>query len=245
MTRRFLSTQRLSATLFFTAGVYGSSDTCRDRLSTVFSGNKIFKSTDTNYQVGNQKYWSSTAVLSPACVFIPESPADVSTAVNIFTDNNCQFAIRGGGHTTNPGWAGTNDGVLVSLSKLTTVEVSQDKQSVVIGAGNRWGDVYTKTGEQNITVTGGRISPVGVSGFLLGGGLSFLMHAEGFAANNVLSYEIVLANGKVTTLTAESNGDLFKALKGGTSNFGIVTSFELRTFPVNYTYAGYLYYAPE
>ncbi|CAE6515128.1 unnamed protein product [Rhizoctonia solani] len=245
MTWSFLSAQRLSAVLLFTARVYGSSDTCCDRLTTTLSANKVLKLANANYAVENQKYWSSTAILSPACVFVPESPTDVSTAVNIFTENNCQFAIRGGGHTTNPGWAGTKDGILVSLSKLTTVKVSQDKQSVVIGAGSRWGDVYAKTGEQNITVAGGRISSVGVSGLLLGGGLSYLMNAEGFAADNVISYEIVLANGKVTTVTAKSNGDLFKALKGGTSNFGIVTSFELRTFPVNYIYAGYLYYAPE
>ncbi|KDN44670.1 hypothetical protein RSAG8_05435, partial [Rhizoctonia solani AG-8 WAC10335] len=235
MTRGFLSAQGLSTVLLFTAG----------RLTTALSGEKVFKPSNANYAVENQKYWSSTAVLSPACVFVPESSSDVSAAVNIFVKNNCEFAVRGGGHTTNPGWAGTNSGVLVSLSKLRAVEVSKDKQSVVIGAGNRWGDVYAKTGEHNVTVTGGRISPVGVSGFLLGGGLSFLMHKEGFAANNVLSYEIVLANGKVATVTANSNGDLFKALKGGTGNFGIVTSFKLQTYPVNYIYAGYLYYAPD
>jgi FAD/FMN-containing dehydrogenase len=80
--------------------------------------------------------------------------------------------------------------VLISLSKLTTIEVSEDKKSVVIGPGNRWGDVYAETEKYGVTVTGGRVSSVGVSGFLLGGGLSFLMHSEGFAANNVLSYEV-------------------------------------------------------
>ncbi|KEP48542.1 6-hydroxy-D-nicotine oxidase [Rhizoctonia solani 123E] len=234
----------LSAALFFTAGVYAS-NTCCNRLTSALSGDKVFKPSNTNYAVENQKYWSSTTILSPGCVFVPESSADVSTAVKVFTKHNCQFAVRGGGHSTNPGWAGTNSGVLVSLSKLTTVQVSQDAQSVVVGAGNRWGDVYAKTGEHNVTVAGGRISKVGVSGYLLGGGLSFLMHKEGFAANNVLSYEMVLADGKITTVTANSNSDLFKALKGGTSNFGIVTSFTLQTFPVNYLYAGNLQYAPD
>ncbi|CAE6477378.1 unnamed protein product [Rhizoctonia solani] len=221
---------RLSAILLFSAGVYGTSDsTCCDRLTSALSRDKVFKPSNINYAVENQKYWSSTAILSPGCVFVPESSTDVSTAVKVFTKHNCQFAVRGGGHTTNPGWAGTNSGVLVSLSKLTTIKVSQDTQSVVVGAGNRWGDVYAKTGEHNVTVAGGRISKVG----------------EGFAANNVLSYEMVLADGKVTTVTANSNSDLFKALKGGTGNFGIVTSFTLQTFPANYIYAGYLYYAPD
>ncbi|KAG8743123.1 hypothetical protein FRC11_013997 [Ceratobasidium sp. 423] len=245
MTRSFTLSQRLYAVLLLTAGVYGTSDTCCDQLTTALSGDKVFKPSNPNYQIENQKYWSSTAILSPTCVLVPESSSDVSTAVKIFVKNRCEFAVRGGGHTTNPGWAGTNSGVLISLSKFTAFELSEDKKSVLVGAGNRWGDVYAKTGEHNVTVAGGRISKVGVSGFLLGGGLSFLMHAEGFAANDVLSYEIVLANGKVATVTADLNGDLFKALKGGTGNFGIVTSFKLQTHPVNSIYAGYLYYAPD
>ncbi|KAH7337971.1 hypothetical protein B0J17DRAFT_717656 [Rhizoctonia solani] len=245
MTRSFVFAQRLYAVLLFTAGVYGTSNTCCDRLTTALSGDKVFTAYSLAYDAENQKYWSSTSILSPACVVVPESSSDVSTVVKTLVKNKCEFAVRGGGHTTNPGWAGTNSGVLISLSKLTTVEVSGDKQSVVVGAGNRWGDVYDKTGPHNVTVAGGRISKVGVSGFLLGGGLHFLMHKEGFAANNVLSYEIVLADGKVVTVTKDSSKDLFKALKGGTGNFGIVTSFKLQTFPVNHIYAGYLHYTPD
>ncbi|CAE6515116.1 unnamed protein product, partial [Rhizoctonia solani] len=199
-----------------------------DRLTASLSREKVFKKLNPGYTLENIKYWSSTCMLKPSCIVVPQSSSDVSTAVKILTTNNCQFAIRGGGHTANPGWAGTNSGVLISLSKLNTIKLSEDKASVVIGAGNRWGDVYAKIGEHGVTVTGGRISSVGVSGFLLGGGLSFLMHKEGFAANNVLSYEIVLANGTVATVTKTSAGDLFKALKGGTGNFGIASSFTLQ-----------------
>ncbi|KAF8754790.1 fad binding protein [Rhizoctonia solani] len=188
---------------------------------------------------------ASTCVLKPACIFTPELSSDLSIALKILVEDDCEFAIRGGGHTPNPGWASTDSGVLISLSGLTAIQVSQDKQSVVIGAGNRWGDVYAKIGEYDVTVTGGRISPVGVSGFLLGGGLSYLMHSEGFSANNILSYEIVLANGTISTVTAESAGDLFRALKGGTGNFGLVTSFTLQTYPISQVYAGNLYYSPD
>ncbi|QRW17403.1 FAD-binding domain protein [Rhizoctonia solani] len=107
------------------------------------------------------------------------------------------------------------------------------------------GDVYSKIGEYGITVTGGRLSPIGVSGFLLGGGLSFLMNSEGFGADSVLSYEIVLADGTISTATKESSPDLFKALKGGSSNFGIVTSFKLQAYPIDNVYAGSLHYSPE
>ncbi|CAE6505959.1 unnamed protein product [Rhizoctonia solani] len=245
MARGFTLPKQFLIFVLLAAGAYGTSEVCCDRLTTVLSEEKVLKSSDANYVVENQKYWSSTAVLNPACIFVPGSSSDVSTAVKILVENNCQFGVRGGGHTANPGWAGTDSGVLVSLSRLSGIEVSEDKESVLVGAGNRWGDVYTKTGEHNVTVTGGRISTVGVSGFLLGGGLSYLMHSEGFAANSVLAYEIVLANGTVATITEESAGDLFKALKGGTGNFGIVTSFELQTYPVKNVYAGSLYYSPD
>ncbi|CAE6444097.1 unnamed protein product [Rhizoctonia solani] len=244
MARGFTLAQRLSLVVLLTAGACRASNICCNQLAAALSKEKVFECSDLNYGLENLKYWSSTCVLAPSCVVVPESSSDVSTVVKTLVGNNCQFAIRGGGHTPNPGWAGTDSGVLISLSKLNTIKVSKDKQSVVVGAGNRWGDVYAETGKCGVTVTGGRVSPVGVSGFLLGGGLSYLMHKEGFAANSVLSYEVVLANGTVATITKGSAGDLFKALKGGTGNFGIATSFTLQTYPVNDVYAGSLYYAP-
>ncbi|CAE7117521.1 unnamed protein product [Rhizoctonia solani] len=240
MVRRFTLAQCVSTVVLLAVEANGAPDICCDRLTAALSAKKVFKASSPNYTIENQKYWSATAVLTPACVVVPESSSDVSTTLKTLTKNNCKFGIRGGGHTANPGWAGTNSGVLISLSKLNKIQVSEDKASVVIGAGNRWGDVYAKTGEHNVTVTGGRVSTVGVSGFLLGGGLSFLMQKEGFAANS-----IVLANGTVATITAESAGDLFKALKGGSGNFGIATSFTLQTYPVNNVYAGSLAYSPD
>ncbi|KAJ1305446.1 hypothetical protein OPQ81_000456 [Rhizoctonia solani] len=245
----FTLINQFSTILQLAASFCGVPEVCCDRLTTVLPEEKVFKSFDPNYKIENNKYWSSTAVLTPACIFVPESSSDVSIAIKVLVESSCEFGVRGGGHTTNPGWAGTDSGVLISLSKLTAVEVSGDKKPVAVGTGSRWGEVYTKTGEQNVAVAGGRVSKVGVSGFLLGGGLSFLMFAEGFAADNVLSYEasvpIVLASGQVATITADSNGDLFKALKGGGSNFGIVTSFDLQTHPIKDIYAGFLYYSPE
>ncbi|CAE6412818.1 unnamed protein product [Rhizoctonia solani] len=245
MVRGFTFTQRLSATVLLAVGVSGLSNICCDKLTKALSGDKVLSSYNPNYGAEKEKYWSLSCILTPTCIVIPESSSDVSTAIGVLVKNKCEFGIRGGGHATNPGWAGTDSGVLISLSKLNAVKVSEDKQSVVVGAGNRWGDVYAEAGKYGVTVTGGRVSPVGVSGFLLGGGLHFLMHKEGFAANSVLSYDIVLANGTVATITKESAGDLFKALKGGTGNFGIVTSFKLQTYPVDKAYAGNLQYAPE
>ncbi|KAF8714589.1 FAD linked oxidase-like protein, partial [Rhizoctonia solani] len=243
MTRSFALTRGLYA-LLLAARSYGTAHTCCNKLEIATSEQRVLNPSDADYHVEAQKHWSSTARLSPACVFVPESSSEVATAVKIFVDNDCQFAIRGGGHAPNPGWASIRSGVLISLSKLSNIEISDDRKSVVIGAGNRWGEVYSKTAEHNITVAGGRVSKVGVSGFLLGGGLSFLMHSQGFSANTVLSYEIVLASGEIAIVTSQSNKDLFKALKGGTGNFGVVTSFTLEAYPINHVYAGFLFYDP-
>ncbi|QRV78647.1 FAD-binding domain protein [Ceratobasidium sp. AG-Ba] len=209
------------------------------------SSSKVLDPLSPFYLSEKLAYWSSTCVLTPKCIFTPTSALDVSTAIKVLVASNCEFAVRGGGHTPNPGWAGTSNGVLISLSKLDTIRFGEDTSSVHIGAGNRWGDVYAGTGKRGVTVAGGRISPVGVSGFLLGGGLSYLMHEKGFAANSVLSYEIVLANGTVATASSTSHPDLFKALKGGSGNFGIVTQFQLQTYPIHNVYAGNLYYTPQ
>ncbi|KAF8686571.1 fad binding protein [Rhizoctonia solani] len=244
MTGSFLWAQRLSTVALLAAGVCGASETCCERLAKGLS-QKVIAPLNPEYVIENNKYWSSRSVLTPSCILVPESSSDVAKALKILVKNNCEFAVRGGGHTANPSWAGTSCGVLISLSKFTDIKVSKDEKSVIVGAGNRWGDVYTETEKYGVTVAGGRVSSVGVSGFLLGGGLSFLMHSEGFAANSVLSYEVVLANGTVSTVTAKSAGDLFKALKGGTGNFGIAASFTLQAYAIKDVYAGNLYYTPD
>ncbi|KAG9081860.1 hypothetical protein FRC06_005362 [Ceratobasidium sp. 370] len=189
---------------------------CCDQLRAATSSDKVLDPISLGYSIENLAYWSSTCELAPKCIFTPASASDVSTAVKVLVGSNCEFAVRGGGHTANPGWAGTSNGVLISLSHLKTIQFNEDSSSVFVGAGNRWGDVYAKTGKRGVTVAGGRISPVG----------------------------IVLANGTIANPSSTSFPDLFKALKGGTGNFGVVTQFQLRTYPINNVYAGNLYYAP-
>ncbi|QRW20987.1 FAD-binding domain protein [Rhizoctonia solani] len=262
--------------LLLAARTYGTGHTCCNKLEIGTLEQRVPNPPDADYHVEAQRHWSSTARLSPACVFVPESSSEVATAVKIFVDNDYQFAIRGGGHAPNPGWASTRSGVLISLSELSNIEISDDSSTGPRKSRERsgtrycrrafrirriptrrlpkpehsrallgfWGPRREETAEHNITVAGGQVSKVGVSGFLLGGGLSFLMHSQGFSANTVLSYEIVLASGEIAIVTSQSNKDLFKALKGGTSNFGVVTSFTLEAYPINHVYAGFLFYDP-
>ena len=130
-------------------------------------------------------------------------------------------------------------------SNLTVLDVSDDRKSVEVGPGFRWGDVYTYLEQFDLAVAGGRLAPVGVPGLLLGGGISFLGNQHGWAADNVLEYEVVLASGEIVTASATSNRDLFWALKGGSSNFGIVTKFTLRTFVSKKVWAGAYSVGPD
>ncbi|KAI0889686.1 FAD-binding domain-containing protein [Annulohypoxylon maeteangense] len=169
-----------------------------------------------------------------ACIVSPKNTQEVSTVVKILSQTQTKFAIRSGGHNYIPGFASVNEsGVLVSLSNLNTTVLSTDKKSAKIGPGNRWLAVYQALVPQGVTVVGGRVGPVGVGGLMLGGGLSYFATQRGLALDNVKSYEVVLANGSIVTATATNQySDLYKGLRGGGSNFGIVTNYELYTYPV-------------
>jgi hypothetical protein len=124
------------------------------------------------------------------------------------------------------------------MSNLTTLQVNEAEKYVWVGPGHDWGKVFGYLSEFNLTAAGGRLSPVGVPGLLLAGGVNFQGNQHGWAADNVIEYEIVLADGTVKYATACSDPDLFWALKGGSSNFGIVTAFKLNTFPSSQVLAG-------
>lgn len=113
---------------------------------------------------------------------------------------------------------------------MKAIALSSDKATVSIQPGNTWFDIYTALEKDNIAVVGGRVSGIGIGGLTLGGGISFFSNMYGWACDNVASYEVVLASGQIVTASASSHSDLYSALRGGGSNFGIVTSFSLETF---------------
>ncbi|KAF2167312.1 hypothetical protein M409DRAFT_66307 [Zasmidium cellare ATCC 36951] len=174
--------------------------------------------------------WSETAELHPTCIVQPSSADVLSGFVKTLVQGECPFAIKSGGH--NP-WAGVNDideGVVVDLSKINEVSLSYDRTSVKLGAGGNWGDVYKALEPQGMMVPGARASGVGVGGMTLGGGLSYFTPRVGLTADNVVDFEVVLASGEVVHATDSDNTDLFYSLKGGSSNFGIVTRMDVKAF---------------
>lgn len=158
--------------------------------------------------------------------------------------------------------ANIQDGITIDLSGLNQFVISDDKSLATIGPGLRWGEVYQKLGAYGLAFPGGRSGQVGVGGYLLGGmsiwkspnraqanrgatGGSSYFIPHGFGCDNVAAYQIVLASGNILTVTASTHGDLFKALKGGSSNFGVVTSYVIRPFPLGGIWGGNMNYLAE
>jgi FAD/FMN-containing dehydrogenase len=164
--------------------------------------------------------------------------------------------VKGGGHAAWAGASSIEDGVTVSLENFKEVKVSSDKKTVDIGPGLRWVDVYTAIEKDGLSVAGGRVSqytlfhslyalltngkmaPVGVSGLILGGGISHFASKLGWACDNVASFDLVTASGLAIDVSSTSHSDLYWALRGGGNNFGIVTNFKLDAFPLGQMWGG-------
>ncbi|KAK4235969.1 bifunctional solanapyrone synthase [Achaetomium macrosporum] len=188
--------------------------------------------------------WSETCWEAPSCVVQPSSAGLVSVVLRIILQFQVLFAIRSGGHSPNPGWASIGEpGMLIDLSRLDAVSINADASLVSVGPGQRWGNLLAALDPYNVTVVGGRLPGLGVGGFLLGGGFSYFSGEYGLAADNVRNFEVVLGNGSIVEANAQVNPNLFWALKGGGSNFGIVTRFDLATIPIHTVYAEIQTYA--
>ena len=200
----------------------------------------------TDQQQGSSNgYWTQQERgLTPSCRFTPATAADVAGAVKLMTDQQCQFAVRGGGHMSFAGAANIEDGVTIDLGGMKQVTVSLDNTTTSVGGGARWVDVYQKLDSMQLAVSGGRVSDVGVGGLTLGGGNSFFGARYGFGCDGVRNFEVVLASGTIVNANATSNTDLFKALKGGSNNFGVVTRFDFITFPQGDIWGGFVIYPP-
>lgn len=121
----------------------------------------------------------------------------------------------------------------IDLGKLNATTYNADTNIARVGTGARWGEVFAVLEDDGVMVAGGREGVVGVGGLLLGGGISWYASREGYSCDNVVNFEVVLANGTVINANESCHKDLWRALKGGSGNFGIVTRFDLETFPAS------------
>ena len=163
--------------------------------------------------------------------------ADVIAAVRFARENDLLVAVRGGAH--NGGGLGVcDDGLVIDLGRLRGVRVDPVARTVRAEGGCTWGDVDHATHAFGLATPAGIISTTGVGGLTLGGGIGYLSRRFGLTIDNLLSVDMVLADGSFTTASARNNDDLFWAVRGGGGNFGIVTSFEFRLYPLSHVVAG-------
>jgi FAD/FMN-containing dehydrogenase len=177
----------------------------------------------------------------PKVIVRAEQVADVIAAVNFARDGGLALAVKGGGHSA-PGF-GTNDGGLViDLSLLRHVHVDPRAQTARAGGGATWGDFNYATHVYGLATTGGIVSTTGIGGLTLGGGIGYLTRGYGLSIDNLVSAEVVTADGEVLSASSDEHPDLFWALRGGGGNFGVATSLEYRLHPVKDVYVGLFFY---
>jgi FAD binding domain/Berberine and berberine like len=169
---------------------------------------------------------------------------DVIAAVNFGRDNNLPVSVRGGGHNA-AGSGVCDDGLVIDLSPMRWVHVDPQKKTIRAGGGALWGDVDHAGHPFGLAVPAGFISTTGVGGLTLGGGIGHLTRNYGLTIDNILSVDMVLANGKFVIANPKENSDLFWAIRGGGGNFGVVTSFLFKAHPAHTLYAGPMLYELE
>jgi len=175
--------------------------------------------------------WNGMHDKKPALIARCTGVADVMAAVNFARDNHLMLAVRGGGHNVG-GSASCDGGIMIDLSMMKGVRVDPNTRTVHAQGGATWGDVDRETQVFGLAAPGGVVSTTGIAGLTLGGGLGWLRRKHGLSIDNLISVDIVTADGKFHTASENHNADLFWGIRGGGGNFGVVTSFEYRLHPV-------------
>jgi FAD/FMN-containing dehydrogenase len=201
-----------------------------DQLKGAFRG-ELIQPTDAAYESA-RKVYNGMIDKHPRLIARCVDVADVIAAVNYGRENSLLTAIRGGGHN-GAGLGTCDDGLVIDLSRMKGVRVNPADKTVRVEAGCVWGDVDHATHAFGMATPCGFISTTGVAGLTLGGGIGYLTRKYGLTIDNLLSVDMVLADGSFVTANSKENSDLFWAVRGGGGNFGVVTSFEFRLQPVS------------
>jgi len=224
------------------AAAPGFADPAMETLVGALRGRAI-RPSDEGYEAA-RKVYNAMIDRRPRLIVQCADVADVIRCVNFARELRLPLAVRGGGHSV-PGFGTCDDGMVIDLGRLKGIRVEPANGLVRVEGGCTWGDVDHATHVFGLATPGGLISTTGVGGLTTGGGFGHLTRRYGLVCDNLLSADVVTADGALRTASATQNEDLFWAIRGGGGNFGIVTSFEFRLYPVSMVYAGPVLYPLE
>src|SRR5215217_641796 len=188
-----------------------------------------------------RKVYNAMIDKRPALIARCVDASDVITALAFAREHGLLVAVRGGGHH-GAGLGICDGGLVVDLSPMKGVRVDPVARTARVGAGCTWADVDHANHAFGLATPSGIVSTTGVAGLTLGGGLGHLTRRYGLTIDNLLEADVVLADGRFVTTSAEEHPDLFWALRGGSGNFGVVTSFLFRLHPIHTVYAGPMFW---
>jgi len=188
--------------------------------------------------------WNLAVDQRPAAVAFPQSPAEVAAAVGWAAERGLRVAAQGTGHNAGP-LGPLTDTMLLRTGRMRGIRIDPSTRTARVEAGAVWLDVVHAAARHGLATLAGSSPDVGVAGYTLGGGMSFLGRKYGLTANNVIAIEMVTADGRLVRADHEHESDLFWALRGGGGSFGVVTAIEFQLFPITEAYAGILWYPIE
>lgn len=188
-----------------------------------------------------RRVWNGMIDRRPALIARCSGAADVGNAVRWARERDLVVSVRGGGHSF-PGHSVCDDGLMIDLQPMKSVRVDPVMQRVRAEPGVLWGELDRESQHFGLAVTGGMISHTGIAGLTLGGGFGWLVRRLGLAIDNLLSVDVVTADGHLVHASGEENPELFWGLRGGGGNFGIVTSLEYLLHPQGPVLGGFVTY---
>src|SRR6266699_755954 len=185
--------------------------------------------------------WNGAVDRRPGAIARCRGSGDVLAAVRYARDAGLLVAVRGGGHNV-AGTASCDGGLVLDLSPMKGLQIDPAERTAWAQPGLLWGELDHQTQAFGLATTGGIVTHTGIAGLTLGGGIGWLMRKHGLSCDNLVSVDLITADGRFVTASEDENPDLFWGIRGAGSNFGIVTSFEYRLHPIETVLAGMVFH---